>query len=118
MLSAIMMAYNSHVHWATKESQFFLTYLHSPRLPYFNLDKPQSLYGQTYVDEAFKNLQVPYKFAKDNLKLAEDARTEYFNHSVEKRFFKKGDKVLVKFPIVPKGVNPKFLRSGGETLLS
>ena len=83
MLPAKMMAYNCHVHRATKESPFFLTYLHNPRLPYFNLDKPQPLYGQTYVDEAFKNLQVSYQLAKDNMKLAEEVRTEYFNRSVE-----------------------------------
>ena len=44
------------------------------------------------------------------MKLAEVARTEYFNHSVEQRFFKLGDRVLVKFPMVPKGVNPKFFK--------
>ena len=47
MLPAMMMAYNCHVHQATKESPFFLTYQHNPRLPYFNMDKPQLLYGQT-----------------------------------------------------------------------
>ena len=47
MLPAMMMSYNCHVHRATKESPFFLTYLHNPRLPYFNLDKPQPLYGQS-----------------------------------------------------------------------
>ena len=61
MLPAMMMAYNCHVHRATKESPFFLTYLHNPRLPYFNLDKPQPLYGQSYFDEAFKTLQVSYQ---------------------------------------------------------
>ena len=109
MLPAMMMAYNCHVHRATKESPFFLTYLHNPRLPYFNLDK-QFLYGQSYVDEAFKTLQVSYQYAKDNMKLAEAARTEYFNRSVEERSFKLGDKVLVKFLMVPKGVNPKFFK--------
>ena len=46
------------------------------------------------------------------MKLAEAARTEYFNRSVEERSFKLGDKVLVKFPMVPKGVNPNSSRSG------
>ena len=110
MLPAMMMAYNCHVHRSTKESPFFLKYLHNLRLPYFNLDKPQPLYGQTYVDEAFKNLQVSYQYAKDNMNLAEDTRTEYTNRSVEKRSFKLGDTVLVKFPMVPKGVNHKFFK--------
>ena len=101
---------NSHVHQAIKESPFFLTFLQSPRLHIFNPDKPRTLYGQTYVDEAFKNLQVSYQFVKDNLNLAVDVRTEYFNCSVEKRFFKIGEKVLVKFSMVATGVNPKFLK--------
>ena len=33
-----------------------------------------------------------------------------FEKSVEKRNFCVGDKVLVKFPMVPKGVNPKFFK--------
>ena len=119
MLPAMMMAYNCQVHRATKESPFFLTYLHNPRLPYFNLDKPQPLYGQTYVDEAFKTFQVSYQYAKDNMKLAEEARTEYFNRSVKERSFKLGDKVLVKFPTVPMGVNPIFFNKwlGNFTVL-
>ena len=48
--------------------------------------------------------------AKDNMKLAKAARTEYYNCSVEERSFKLGDKVLVKFLMVPKGVNPKFFK--------
>ena len=86
MLPAMMMVYKCHLHRATKESPFFLTYLHNPRLPYFNLEKPQPLYGQSYVDEAFKTLQVSYQYAKDNMKLAETARTEYFARSGKKGY--------------------------------
>ena len=42
---AMMLCYNTHVQRATQESPFFLTYLHSPRLPYFNLESPRKLYG-------------------------------------------------------------------------
>ena len=43
LLLAMMMAYFLHVYQATGESPFFLTYLHSPKLHFFNLDKPRPL---------------------------------------------------------------------------
>ena len=55
-------------------------------------------------------MEVWYKFARENLFLAEEARKAYFDKSVKKRNFFVGDKVLVKFPMVPKGVNPKFFK--------
>ena len=96
VLPAMMMSYNCHVHRATGESPFFLTHLHNPRLPIFNLNRPNPLYLR--------------EFARENLFLTEDARKAYFNKSVEKRNFCVGDKVLVKFSMFPKGVNPKFFK--------
>ena len=110
VLPAIMMSYHCHVHRATGESPFFLTHLHNPRLPIFNLSRPNPLFSTGYVERAFHNMEVSYKFARENLFLAEDARKAYFDKSVEKRNFCLGDKVLVKFPMVPKGVNPKFFK--------
>ena len=43
LLPAMMMAYICHAQRATQESPFFLTYLHSPRLSFFNLEKPPPL---------------------------------------------------------------------------
>ena len=65
LLPAMMMAYSCHEQRATQESPFFLTYLHSPRLPFFNLEKPQPLYGESYVDDAFWGLQYSFRHAKD-----------------------------------------------------
>ena len=110
VLPAMMMLYNCHVHRAAGESPFFLTHLHSPRLPMFNLSRPTPLYSTDYVEHAFHNLEVSYKFARENLILAEDVRKAYFDKSIEKRDFCVGTKVLVKFPMVPKGVNPKFFK--------
>ena len=108
LLPAMMMAYNCHVQRATQESPFFLTYLHSPRLPFFNLEKPQPLYGESYVDEAFRGLQYSFRHAKDSMELAQNARKSYFDIKMKNRFFSVGDKVLVHFPKVPRAVNPKF----------
>ena len=110
LLPAMMMAYNCHVQRATQESPFFLTYLHSPRLPFFNLEKPQPLYGESYVDDAFRGLQYSFRHAKDSMDLAREARKSYFDRKAKERVFSVGDKVLVHFPKVPRGVNPKFYK--------
>ena len=110
MLPAMMMAYNCHVQRATRESPFFLTFLHSPRLPVFNLEAPRKLYGETYVDDAFRNLQVSFRHARGCLEEAEGVRVAYHDRKAKERNFVVGDKVLVHFPQVPRGVNPKFFK--------
>ena len=75
----MMMAYNYHVQRATQESPFFLTYLHSPRAPFFNLEKPQPLYGESYVDDAFRGLQFSFCHAKESMALDENAQKSYFD---------------------------------------
>ena len=66
LLPAMMMAYNSHVHRATGESPFLPTYLHSPKLPFFNLDKPRPLYGESYVEDAYRTKTLSYNAARNN----------------------------------------------------
>ena len=94
LLPAKMMAYNSHVHRATGESSFFLNYLHSPKLPFFNMAKPRPLYGESYVEDAHRTMTLSYNAARDNLKEAEKIREEYFNRKTEKRSFAVGDMKL------------------------
>ena len=109
-LPAMMMSYNCHVQRATHETPFFLTFLHSPRLPYFDLDKPRLLYGEDYASLAFNRMKKAYRQVKENLESARDAREVYFNRKTKDRVFAVGDKILVKFPKVPRGVNPKFYK--------
>ena len=40
--------------------------------------------------------------------LAENARKSYFDRKTKERVFSVGDRVLVYFPKVPRGLNPKF----------
>ena len=44
-LPALMFSYNTQVHKSTQESPFFLTFLHNPRLPFFDINNPQPIAG-------------------------------------------------------------------------
>ena len=110
LLPPMMFCYNTHIHRATDESPFFLTYLHSPRLPYFDLQKPRKLYKQDALTDAFKNLRLSFNHVRDNLKDAQDMREQYFNRKADDRQFKVGQLVLVKFPQYPLGINKKFYK--------
>ena len=79
LLPAMMLAYNCHVQRAAKESPFFLTYLHSPWLPFLNLEKPQPLHGESFVDDAFRGLQNSFCHVRERMSLAEKARKSYFD---------------------------------------
>ena len=87
LLPAMMKSYNKRVHCATGESPFFLNYLHSPKLPFFNLDKSRPLYGESYAKDAYWTMTLSYNAARDNLKEAEKIREEYFNQKTEQRSF-------------------------------
>ena len=73
------------------------------RTGFFNLEKPQPLYGESYADDAFRGLQYSFRHAKDNMDLAREARKSYFDRKAKERVFSVGDKVLVHFPKVPRG---------------
>ena len=90
LLPAMAMCYNCHVQRATQESPFFLTYLHSPRLPYFDLENPRKLYGENYVSDAYRNMTFSWKLCKENLESAKKARETYFNRRAKRRKFSIG----------------------------
>ena len=77
---------------------------------FFNLERPQPLYGESYVDDAFRGLQFSFSHAKDSMVLAENAQKLYFDRKTKERVFSVGDRVLVHFPKIPRGVNPKFYK--------
>ena len=107
-LMPMQLAYNCHVHTCTKESPFFLTYLHDPRLPMFDVDNPRRLYGENYATEAFQLSQAAHLRVKQNLEEAKKMQEKYFNQTAKERTYQKGDKILIHFPNVPTQVNKKF----------
>ena len=51
--------------------KFWTNPVHNPRLSVFDLSMPNPLYSTGYVERAFHNMEVPYKFARENLFLTE-----------------------------------------------
>ena len=107
-LAPMMMSYNCHVHRATKETPFYLTYLHDPRLPVFDVTKPRKLYHDNYAAEAFNLAQAAQLRVRENLGEAQRMQEEYFNRTAKDKTYNPGDLIMIHFPNVPPGVNQKF----------
>jgi transposase InsO family protein len=67
LLPSMMLSYSCHVHRATGDSPFFLTFAHDPRLPYFDIKKPRMLYDSSYVSDMYEISRAAHKAAKENL---------------------------------------------------
>ena len=109
-LAPAALAFNCHVHKSTRESPFFLTFLHDPNLPFCDFDQPRKLYGENYAHEAYNLAQAAHFRIKENLQEAQKRQEDYFNRSAKDRSYVKGQRVLCHFPNVPVGVNQKFFR--------
>ena len=107
-LAPMMMSYNCHVHRATKETPFFLTFLHDPRLPVFDVEKPRKLYQDNYAADAFNLAQAAQLRVHENLGEAQRLQEEYFNKTAKEKTYNPGDIIMIHFPNVPPGVNQKF----------
>jgi transposase InsO family protein len=59
LLPSMMLSYNCHVHRATGDSPFFLTFAHDPRLPYFDIEKPRMFYNRGYVSDMYRSRKQP-----------------------------------------------------------
>jgi len=109
-LPALMFSYNTQVHKSTKESPFFLTFLHDPRLPYFDMEKPAKLYSNNYAKEAHHRLGVAYKTAREHMEEARIMREKYYDKMAKERTFAVGDRCLVHFEATKRGGNQKFAK--------
>ncbi len=109
-LPCLMMAYNMHVHKATKETPFFLTFIADPKLPFFDLSQQRQRFSGSYASDAFLESQDAFRRAKDNMKEAQEIREKYYARKSKERKFEPGERVLVHFPNTPQGINPKFYK--------
>jgi transposase InsO family protein len=67
LMPSMRLSYNCHVHRATGDSPFFLTFAHDPRLPYFYIEKPRMFYDSSYMSDMYEISRAAHKAAKENL---------------------------------------------------
>ena len=112
-LPMLQLAYNSHIHKSINESPFFLTFLHDPRLPYFDLENPRKMYNTDYPTAAFQTFQEAYKRTYEQQWDARAIREEYYNRKAKERSFDVGDKVMFYSDATPLKINAKFFKRWG-----
>ena len=108
LLPAMAFSYNCHVHRSTGECPFFLTFLHDPRLPIFDLEKPRQFYKHGFVEDSYMTMQKAFGRAKISMQEAAKKSKQYYDRKTQERSFKSGDRVIIHFPNVPPGQNGKF----------
>ena len=108
-LPMLQLSFNAHVHRATKETPYFMMFGRDPRLPYTNFRKNR-WYGMGYAAGQMKAMHEAHKKAVENMVEAEEIRKEYYNRKSQEREFNIGDRILVHFPHMPKGINRKFFK--------
>ena len=111
-LPSLMLAYNTRIHRATKNSPFYLTYLRDPNLPYFMLEMDRALYGEDWATTAAQRLKVVYKMTRENLlRAAEENKRQYNKTARKQETFEAGETTMVHFPKTSFGKeNLKFVR--------
>jgi hypothetical protein len=116
LLPYLMLMYNTHVHKSTQDSPFFLTFMHDPRMPFFDMDKPRVAYGADFVSETFRMMQHVHQEVKVNLEEAQECSKRYYDKTAKERTFLQGYKVMVYFPNAPPRINPNFSHIGYHIL--
>jgi hypothetical protein len=112
LLPSMMLSYNCHVHRATGDRPFFLTFAHDPRLPYFNIQKPRMFYHSSYVSDMYKISRAAHKAAKENLEEQRDRQEDYYDKKTKYRTFAPGDQVIIYYPTRHRASAPNFTSSG------
>jgi hypothetical protein len=98
-LPVLALSYNTAVHKSTLQSPFYLTYLHHPNMPYFDMDEPTSSDPKSWATEAYLRMMSAYRLARSNNEEALLIGKEYYDRSATKeKEFQVGDHVLVFFP--------------------
>jgi hypothetical protein len=108
LLPYLMLMYNTHVHKSIQDCPLFLTFMHDPRMPFFDMDKPRVAYCADFVSETFRMMQHVHQAVKVNLEEAQECSKRYYDKTAKERTILQGDKVMVYFPNAPPRINPKF----------
>jgi hypothetical protein len=85
-----------------------MTFMHDPRMPFFDMDKPRVAYSADFVSETFRMMQHVHQAVKVNLEEAQECSKRYYHKTAKERTFLQGDKVKVYFANAPPRINPKF----------
>jgi len=75
-LPAMMLSYNTNVNKSTKESLFYLTYLHDPHLPFFDMENPKPMYKGSYTTKMIQRLGTAYCSSREN---QSEGKEGYYN---------------------------------------
>jgi transposase InsO family protein len=94
----LMISYNTQVHKATLNSPFFLTFLHDPRLPYFDMRAARPDYGESWPTEAFQRLKKAYGMAKERMEQQRAEMKARYDQGARMRPFRVGEQVLLYYP--------------------
>ena len=107
-LPTLRISYNSAVHKTLLTSPFWLTFLHEPNLPFFDLQQRQAYYSDDWGTEAYIRLKKTYALINANAEKAEKGRLTQSNKTAVQKTFIVGQKVLVYYPASHFGSNKKF----------
>ena len=101
-IPAFTLCYNTAVHISTLQTPFFLTYLHPPNMPFFDMDVPATKYSESWATERYLNMQNAYRLAKSNNEEASQAMKTAFDKKTKDRKLDIGDTVMVNYnPNIP-----------------
>ena len=96
-LPALMLSYNTQVHRATLQTPFYLTFLHHPNMPFFDMEVARPNYAPSWQTSVFQTMAKAHQLAKTNMQQLQRENEELYNKSTTQRSFTPGQEVLVFF---------------------
>ena len=107
-LPAMRISYNTATHKTLMTSPFWLTFMHEPNLPFFDLQQRQTFYSDDWGTEAYIRLKKSYAVVQENAAKAEAGRLKISDRTAIQRDYQLGENVLLYFPPSHFGGNKKF----------
>ena len=107
-LPVCKLSLNTQVSKSTSQSPFFSTRFYHPRLPYFDLDRPEPIYGDNEASAIYLRLRQAWRRAREHNEVQTLAQKKQYDKKTIKRAFLPGDRVLVHSSVTPPLQNRKF----------